>query len=60
MNLPMVLRLACQNGGEERSVTELAHWLQAKGQRSVCLASDMAPAKCETQPEVAATAEAEG
>jgi PTS system mannose-specific IIA component len=42
VNLPMVLRLACQ-GLEQRGVTEVARWLQAKGQRSVCLASDLAP-----------------
>ena len=60
VNLPMVLRLACQNGNEERSVAELARWLQAKGQRSVCLASDMVqPKPCSEEPEVAATAEAE-
>src|SRR5436305_1445597 len=41
VNLPMVLRLACQ-GLEQRGVTEVARWLQAKGQRSVCLASDLA------------------
>ena len=40
VNLPMVLRLACQ-GVEETSVGEVARWLQAKAQRSVCLASDM-------------------
>lgn len=42
VNLPMVLRLACQ-GMEESCVGDVAHWLQAKTQRSVCLASDMAP-----------------
>ena len=41
VNLPMVLRLACQAGAEEGNVSELAHWLQAKRQRSVCLAGDM-------------------
>jgi len=40
VNLPMVLRLACQ-GSERRGVAEVARWLQAKGQRSVCLASDL-------------------
>jgi PTS system mannose-specific IIA component len=42
VNLPMVLKLACQ-GVEETNVAEVAHWLQAKTQRSVCLASDMGP-----------------
>ncbi|MDP9119967.1 MAG: PTS sugar transporter subunit IIA [Acidobacteriota bacterium] len=40
VNLPMVLRLACnpsRNGG----VAELGHWLQDKGRKSMCLASDM-------------------
>jgi PTS system mannose-specific IIA component len=41
VNLPMVLRLACQ-GSEKRGVAEVARWLQGKGQRSVCLASDLA------------------
>src|SRR5215210_5197506 len=42
VNLPMVLRLACQAEPEAASVGELARWLQAKGQKSVCLAGDMA------------------
>jgi PTS system mannose-specific IIA component len=41
VNLPMVLRLACQTGVEKGTVSELAHWLQDKGQRSVCLAGDL-------------------
>jgi mannose PTS system EIIA component len=40
VNLPMVLRLACQTG-EETSVAEMARWLKAKGQSSVCLAGDL-------------------
>lgn len=40
VNLPMVVRLACL-AQEDRSVEEVAHWLQAKGQGSICLASDM-------------------
>jgi mannose/fructose-specific phosphotransferase system component IIA len=40
VNLPMVLRLACQST-EEGSLSEVAHWLQAKSQRSLCLVSDM-------------------
>jgi PTS system mannose-specific IIA component len=42
VNLPMVLRLACQ-ASQEGSVSELARALQAKGQRSVCLVGDMVP-----------------
>lgn len=41
VNLPMVLRLACQAGAEETGVAELARWLQGKGQKSVCLAGDL-------------------
>lgn len=40
VNLPMVLRLACQNG-EETTVAEVAHWLKLKAQRSFCVGSDM-------------------
>jgi PTS system mannose-specific IIA component len=51
-NLPMVLRLACQAGPEEGTVSDLARWLQDKGQRSVCLAGDLSQGrKCEnTRP----------
>jgi PTS system mannose-specific IIA component len=41
VNLPMVLRLACHTGAEETSVAEMARWLKAKGQSSVCLAGDL-------------------
>jgi PTS system mannose-specific IIA component len=41
VNLPMVLRLACQTGSEEGTVSDLAKWLQAKGQKSVCLAGEL-------------------
>src|SRR4051812_45021900 len=41
VNLPMVLRLACQTDGEEGSVSDLARRLQIKGQKSVCLAGDL-------------------
>jgi mannose PTS system EIIA component len=47
VNLPMVMRLACQPR-QEGSLKDLARWLQAKTQKSVCLASDLVPAKkCE-------------
>jgi mannose PTS system EIIA component len=49
VNLPMVLRLACQTAeAEQTSIAELARWLQDKAQRSVCLAGDLARnRKCE-------------
>ena len=57
INLPMVLRLACQAEPEETSVANLARWLQAKGQKSVCLAGDLsqnrkweAAAPCAVEP----------
>lgn len=47
VNLPMVLRLACQSI-EDGNLSDVAHWLQAKAQRSLCLVSDMVqPPKCE-------------
>lgn len=46
VNLPMVLRLACQSA-EDGDLSKVAKWLQAKGQRSLCLVSDMVPgSKC--------------
>ncbi|MFL6193113.1 MAG: PTS sugar transporter subunit IIA [Thermoanaerobaculia bacterium] len=48
VNLPMVLRLACQIDDAETDVSELARKLQAKGQKSVCLAGDLVHGrKCE-------------
>ncbi|HKV11568.1 MAG TPA: PTS sugar transporter subunit IIA [Thermoanaerobaculia bacterium] len=48
VNLPMVLRLACQ-AGEDGNLAELARALQVRGQKSLCLGSDMVqPRKCET------------
>jgi PTS system mannose-specific IIA component len=40
VNLPMVVRLTCP-GVEEGGLESLGRWLQAKTQRSVCLASDI-------------------
>jgi PTS system mannose-specific IIA component len=58
VNLPMVLRLACQAGVEKGTVSELAHWLQDKGQRSVCLAGDLEKGrKCGTSCEIPMEAE---
>ena len=49
VNLPMVLRLACHTGAEKGSVAELARGVRDKGQRSVCLAGDLAVGRrCET------------
>lgn len=55
VNLPMVLRLACQAGAEETEVGALARWLQAKAQKSVCLAGDLVPnGRCEAARPVGA------
>lgn len=52
VNLPIVLRLACQ-GTDAMTLDEIAHWLQIKGQRSVCLASDILNSKeCGNNAEV--------
>jgi PTS system mannose-specific IIA component len=46
VNLPMVLRLACQSV-QDGDLSQVAKWLQAKAQRSLCLVSDMVPnSKC--------------
>ena len=46
VNLPMVLRLACQSM-DEGALSDVARWLQAKSQRSLCLVGDMVqPPKC--------------
>jgi hypothetical protein len=43
----MVLRLACQSSVDDGNVSDVAHWLQVKAQRSLCLVSDMVqPPKC--------------
>ena len=58
VNLPMVMRLACQPR-QEGNLKELARWLQAKTQKSVCLASDLlAGKKCDNAAADAAHAEA--
>lgn len=57
VNLPMVMRLACQPR-QEGSLKDLARWLQAKTQKSVCLASELLSGKkCEIAPELAASSE---
>jgi len=45
VNLPMVLRLACQSE-EPPVLADMASWLQSKGQRSICQVSEMQPKKC--------------
>ncbi len=41
VNLPMVVKLACWAGSQEVTVSDLARALQAKGQKSICLAGDL-------------------
>jgi len=60
VNLPMVMRLACQprQGG---NLKELARWLQAKTQKSVCLASDqLAEKRCDNAASVSTGAAVPG
>lgn len=49
VNLPMVLRLACQQTEEPTNLEGMARWLQGKGQRSLCLVSEMQPKRCEVK-----------
>lgn len=56
VNLPMVMRLACPPR-PAGSLKEVARWLQAKTQKSVCLASDLLDGKkCENVSALAKTA----
>jgi len=41
VNLPMVVKLACWAGSQEGTIADLARALQAKGQKSICLAGDL-------------------
>ncbi len=43
VNLPMVLRLACQ-GSKPSTLSELACWIQAKGRQGICLGTAREPA----------------
>ena len=43
VNLPMVLRLACQ-GSKPSTLSELACWIQAKGRQGICLGATREPA----------------
>jgi PTS system mannose-specific IIA component len=55
VNLPMVMRLACQPR-QDGNLKELARWLQAKAQQSVCLASELKVGKrCEDVSALAGT-----
>jgi PTS system mannose-specific IIA component len=49
VNLPMVLRLACQQTEEPTTLESMARWLQGKGQRSLCLVSEMQLKRCEVK-----------
>lgn len=45
VNLPMVLRLGClhaHGGGPEMALPDLAEWIQAKGQASICCSNGSA------------------
>ena len=42
VNLPMVMRLACNGNRQDRSLAEVAHWLETKGRQSICVAGDLA------------------
>jgi PTS system mannose-specific IIA component len=55
VNLPMVMRLACNGNRRPADVTEVAHWLEDKGRQSICIAGEVNQAKCCTE-EVGATA----
>jgi mannose PTS system EIIA component len=46
VNLPMVLRVACQPAEEPTTLEETARWLQGKAQRSLCLGSEMQAKAC--------------
>jgi PTS system mannose-specific IIA component len=58
VNLPMVLRLACQSA-QEGNLSDVARWLQAKAQLSLCLVSDMVPGQENPCPPVRPRSETE-
>ncbi|HEX2253583.1 MAG TPA: PTS sugar transporter subunit IIA [Thermoanaerobaculia bacterium] len=45
VNLPMLMRLACNGNRQEMGIEELAHWLETKGRQSICVAGDLADRK---------------
>lgn len=40
VNLPMVVRLGCAQERQRRTPAELATWIQEKGKRAICTASE--------------------
>ncbi len=42
VNLPMVMRLACNGNCQDRSLADVAHWLETKGRQSICVAGEVA------------------
>lgn len=42
VNLPMVMRLACNGNRKDVELGDVAHWLETKGRQSICVAGDLA------------------
>jgi mannose PTS system EIIA component len=42
VNLPMVMRLACNGNRQGVELADVAHWLETKGRQSICVAGDLA------------------
>lgn len=42
VNLPMVMRLACNGNRQDIQLADVAHWLETKGRQSICVAGDLA------------------
>ena len=56
VNLPMVMRLACNGNRRSGELSDVAHWLEAKGRQSIRVAGEESPptraastAACETR-----------
>lgn len=45
INLPMVMRLACLGNRQQMDLEAMAHWLQEKGRRSICVGNEVVEAK---------------
>lgn len=41
VNLPMVMRLACNGNRQEVKLADVAHWLETKGKQSIVVAGDL-------------------
>lgn len=41
VNLPMVMRLACNGNRQEVTLADVAHWLETKGKQSIVVAGDL-------------------